>query len=393
MTNRDRFNKIADFLIQSLSVIVFILSVGILFVVMFITLPEDVKWQDMIKQPENYSLIAITIILNIQVKLLGSNLIKNKYQQSNEYQFAEKVDGKTTGDLLKHQSRYIRFNAERTIKNKTAAQYEYLSNYGYTNIEEVRADITKIKSTTRAYRAAKKKDKYAKETFELADLAKRYKLAIKVFKNYKKVKYVSTVIHRTFWNYITQSSFKKGQRVLESYKPAGKLGTIIQTILISLVTSVLAIQTFQFGYDPTKFPVFVAMMSTIGINFLMSIVFSLVRLKEIPAFVKNKFRELNDFRLTEGLSEATYLEEAAKELAQQIEAEIKAEKENARLKKERKAAKMTEDTKIALAKEQNRKIELEIRRLEAANRRSELEQTRQEAKAVSILANAYKKEK
>ena len=52
MTNRDRFSKLADLLIQSLSLIVFILSVGILFVVMFITLPEDVNWQDMLNQPE-----------------------------------------------------------------------------------------------------------------------------------------------------------------------------------------------------------------------------------------------------------------------------------------------------------------------------------------------------
>ena len=47
-------------------------------------------WQDMLNQPENYSLILITIILNIQIKLLGGSLVKNKYQQSNEYQFAEK---------------------------------------------------------------------------------------------------------------------------------------------------------------------------------------------------------------------------------------------------------------------------------------------------------------
>ena len=119
MTNRDRFSKIADFLIQSLSIIIFLVSVAILFVVMFISLPDDVNWQDMLKQPENYSLIIITTILNIQIKLLGGNLTKHKYQQSNEYQFAENVDGKTTGELLKVQSKFIEFNANRTLKKSS----------------------------------------------------------------------------------------------------------------------------------------------------------------------------------------------------------------------------------------------------------------------------------
>lgn len=391
MTNRDRFNKIADFLIQSISIIIFLLSIGILFVVMFITLPEDVDWRDMVKQPENYSIIIITIILNIQVKLLGNNLTKHKYHLSNEYQFAEKLDGKTTGELLKSQSKFIHFNATRTLRNRQAAQYEYLSGYGYNTIEEVRVDMTKIKSTKQAYKLAKKQNKYAKETFELADLYKRYKQAPKVIKKYKRVKYISTIIHPTFWNYITQSAFRKGQRVLESYRPAGKTGTIIQTILLSMVTAVLAIQTFQFGYDPTKFPVFMSMLGTITINFGLSIVFSLIKLKEIPAFVKNKFRELQEFRAEQGLPEATYLDDAAKELALQIVAEIQATKDRDRLKKERKAAKMTEDSKIALAKEANKKIELDIRKIEANNKREELKQLKQENKAVNILASTITK--
>lgn len=392
MTNRDRFNKITDFLIQSLSVIVFLLSIGILFVVMFVTLPEDVDWRDMIKQPENYSLIIITIILNIQVKFLGNSLVTHNYHQSNEYQFAEKLDGKTTSELLKNQSRFIQFNANRTIKNREAAQYEYLSNYGYQNIEQVRADVSAIKPTRRALRIARKANKYGRETFELADQYKKYKLAPKVLKKFKKVKYISTIIHPNFWNYITQSSFKKGKRILTSYKPAGRTGTVVQTILMSLVTSVLAIQTFKFGYDPTKFPVFIAMLSTIGVNFLVAIILSLVRLKEIPAFVKNKFRELNAFRVAEGLPEAPYLEEAAKDLANQIAEELKANKERARLKKERKAAKMTEDSKVTLAKEANKRIELEIRRQEAINKREELHLAKKENQAVKLMATAIKKE-
>jgi hypothetical protein len=393
MTNRDRFSKIADFLIQSLSIIIFVISVAVLFVVMFITLPDDVDWSDMIRQPENYSLIFITIILNIQVKLLGANLIKHNYQQSNEYQFAEKVDGKTTAELLKNQNKYIEFNAKRTLNNRTAAQQEYLSNYGYATLDAVRADMAKIKLTKQAYIASKKLNKYAKETFELQDQYKRYNLAPKILRNYKKIKYISTIIHRSFWSYITQSSFKKGQRVLESYKPAGKLGTVLQTILLSAVTSLLAIQTFQFGYDPAKFPVFIAMLGTIGINFLLAIVLTLIRVKEIPAFVKNKFRELTEFRQNQGLPEATYLEEAARELAQQIEAELRADKDRDRLKKERKAAKMTEDTKLALAKEANKRIELETRRLEASNKRTELEHIKRENKTVNILAANLTKEK
>lgn len=391
MTNRDRFSKIADFLIQSLSIIIFIISLLVLFVVMFITLPEDVDWRDMIKQPENYSLIVITIILNIQIKLLGGSLTKHKYQQSNEYQFAEKVDGKTTGELLKNQHKYIRFNAERTIRNKEAAQFEYLSDFGYKTIEEVRADNAKIRATYRGYKASKKQNKVAKETFELHDQYLKYKRTPKILKNYRKVKYVSTVIHRTFWNYITQSSFKKGKRLLESYKPAGKVGTIVQTILMSAITSVLAIQTFKFGYDPEKFPVFMAMLSTLGINFLTAIVLTLIKLKEIPAFVKNKFRELNEFRADQNLPEAPYLEEAAKELAAQIASELQEAKDRERLKKERKAAKMTEDTKIALAREANKKAELDIRRLEALNRKVELEQSRKEAKTLSTVVNAFAK--
>ena len=391
MTNRDRFSRIADFLIQSISIIIFLLSVGILFVVMFIKLPEDVSWQDMLKQPENYSLIIMTVILNIQVKLLGSNLSKHKYQLSNEYQFAEKVDGKTTGDLLKNQNKVIEFNAKRTINNRAAAQFEYLSDFGYSTIEQVRADISKIKPTKQEYKKTKKLHKYATITFELHDQYKQYQRAPKILRNYPKVKYISTVIDKTFWSYITQSSFKKGKRVLRSYQPAGKFGTIAQTILLALVTSILAIQTFKFGYDPEKFPVFVAMMLTIGVNFLTAIIMSLIKLKEIPAFVKNKFRELNEFRQSIGLPDAPYLDDAAKELADQIIAELHADKERARLKKERKATKMTEDTKIALAKEANKKVELDIRKIEANNKRIELEQSRKEAKALSILANGYKK--
>ena len=101
MTTRDRFNRIADFLIQSISIIIFIISIGILFVIMFIRLPDDVNWGDMIKQPENYSLMIMTVILNIQIKFIGGNLTTHKYRQSNEYQFAEKLDGKTTSELLK----------------------------------------------------------------------------------------------------------------------------------------------------------------------------------------------------------------------------------------------------------------------------------------------------
>lgn len=392
MTNRDRFSKMADLLIQSLSFIIFAASVGILFVVMFITLPEDVDWRDMIKQPENYSLILITIILNIQIKLIGGKLTKHKYQQSNEYQFAEKVDGKTTAELLKNQSLFIEFNAQRTIKNKKAAQKEYLSTHGYSKLEDVTADMALIKITSRAYRKARRENRYSKETFELQDKLKRYRQAPKVLAGYRKVKFISTVIHKTFWAYITQSTFKKGQRVLESYRPIGKLGTILQTILISVVTSLLAIQTFQFGYDPTKFPVFMAMLATIGINFMVAIIINLVNLKEIPPFVKNKFRELNEFREYQNLPEATYLEDAAKELAIQIESEIKAAKEAERVKRERKAAKMTEDSKCILAKEQTKRLELEIRKLEAQNKRTELEQTRQESKAVNILAATLKKE-
>lgn len=392
MTNRDRFSKLADLLIQSLSLIVFILSVGILFVVMFITLPEDVNWQDMLNQPENYSLILITIILNIQIKLLGGSLVKNKYQQSNEYQFAEKVDGKTTSELLKNQHKFIQFNALRTLNNRSAAQSEYLSKFGYTTIDQVREEITKIRFTKLEYQRAKKRSKYAKDTFELYDQYRRYKQAPKVLRDYPKVKYISTVIHKTFWNYISQSAYRKGQRVLESYKPAGKFGTIIQTVLMSLITSILAIQTFRFGYDPTKFPVFIAMLGTLGINFLTAIIINLVRLKEIPAFVKNKFRELNEFRQHAGMPEATYLDDAARELAQQIEAELKADKDRDRLKKERKAAKMTEDTKLALAKEANKKVELDIRRIEALNKKLELEQNKKEAKALNIVAGVLKKE-
>jgi len=392
MTNRDRFNRIADFLIQSLSIIIFFISVAILFVVMFITLPDDVSWQDMIRQPENYSLIFITIVLNIQIKLIGSSLVTNKYHQSNEYQFAEKVDGKTTAELLKNQNTFITFNANRTIKNRAAAQYEYLSDYGYTTIDQVRVDMTLIIPTKKAYKIAKKENKYAKETFELQDKYKKYSKAPKVLRNYKKVKYISTVIHKTFWNYITQSSFKNGQRVLTSYKPAGKTGTIIQTILFAAVTSILAIQSFKFGYDPEKFPVFIAMMGTISLNFLMAIVFTLILLKEIPAFVKNKFRELNEFRNNQGQPDATYLDDAAKELALQIQAEIAADKDRARIKKERKSAKMTEDTKLALAKEATKKLELEIRRIEAVNKRTELEQIKRDNKTVNILAATMKKE-
>lgn len=392
MTNRDRFSRIADFLVQSISFVVFILSVAILFVVMFITLPEDVDWRDMIKQPENYSLILITIILNIQVKLLGGTLTKHKYKLSNEYQFAEKVDGKTTADLLRHQNQFIRFNATRTSDNRKAAQFEYLSDFGYSTIDEVRADMAKIKTTRREYRRSKKRDKYAIETFELHDKYKHYKKTPRILRRYRKVKYVKTIIHRTFWSYITQSSSKKGQRILTSYKPASKLGTILQTVLFSLVSAVLAIQSFKFGYDPSKFPVFIAMLGTIGVNFLLAIVTTLVQMKDIPAFVKNKFRELNEFREKQGLPEATYLEEAARELATQIEEELKADKERARLKKERKAAKMTEDSKIALARESNKKAELDLRKLEAINRRTELNQTKQENKAVNILAATLKKE-
>jgi hypothetical protein len=393
MTNRDRFSRIADFLIQSLSIIVFFISVAILFVVMFITLPEDVDWSSMIKQPQNYSLIIITIILNVQIKLLGANLVKHKYQLSNEYQFAEKVDGKTTAELLKNQHKFIAFNAKRTLANREAAQYEYLSKYGYSTINQVREDIAKIKVTKQSYLSSKKQDKYAKETFELHDLYKRYRLAPRILKRYYKVKYISTIIHKSFWSYISQSSSKKGQRVLESYKPAGRLGTILQTILISVITSVLAIQTFRFGYDPSKFPVFIAMLGTIGINFLVAIVLTLTRLKEIPAFVKNKFRELTEFRETQGLSEATYLEDAAKELAAQILTELKEDQERARLRKERKANKMTEDTKLALAKETTKKLELEIRKLEANNKRTELDQIKRENKTVDILAANLMKEK
>jgi len=384
MTTRDRFNKIADFLIQSLSLIIFIVSVGILFVVMFITLPEDVDWRDMIKQPENYSLIIITIVLNIQIKLLGGNLTKSKYHQSNEYQFAENVDGKTTGELLKNQSKFIEFNARRTVKNKEAARYEYLSDHGYKTIDQVRDDIANIKYTRRAYKQSKKADKYSKYTFELHDQLTQYKKAPKVLKGYFKVKYTSTVIHRTFWNYITQSTFKKGKRVLESYRPAGKAGTIFQTILMSGITSILAIQTFKFGYDPSKFPVFMAMLGTIAVNFLTAIILTLIKLKEIPAFVKNKFRELNEFRQEQGLSDATFLDEAAKDLAKQIAEEIQAGKDRDRLKKERKAAKMTEDTKLALAKEANKKVELETRRLEALNKKLELELTKKEARITTL---------
>jgi len=393
MTNRDRFSRIADFLIQSLSIIVFFISVAILFVVMFITLPEDVDWSSMIKQPQNYSLIIITIILNIQIKLLGANLVKHKYQLSNEYQFAEKVDGKTTAELLKNQHKFIAFNAKRTLANREAAQYEYLSKYGYSTINQVREDIAKIKVTKQSYLSSKKQDKYAKETFELHDLYKRYRLAPKILRNYYKVKYISTIIHKSFWNYISQSSSRKGQRVLESYKPAGRLGTILQTILISVITSILAIQTFRFGYDSSKFPVFIAMLGTIGINFLVAIVLTLTRLKEIPAFVKNKFRELTEFREANSLPEATYLEDAAKELAAQILTELKEDQERARLRKERKANKMTEDTKLALAKETTKKLELEIRKLEATNKRAELDQIKRENNTVSILAANLVKEK
>ena len=392
MTNRDRFSKLADFLIQSLSIIVFIISVAVLFVVMFITLPEDVNWQDMLKQPENYSLIFITIILNIQVKLLGGNLVKHKYQLSNEYQFAEKVDGKTTADLLKNQHQFISFNATRTLNNRVAAQSAYLRDYGYNTLDEVRDDITKIRSTKKAYIVSKKQNKYATETFKLHDKYKRYTKAPAILKKYKKVKYITTIIHASFWCYINQSSFKKGRRVLESYKPASKVGPIVQTILISAITSLLAIQSFKFGYDPTKFPVFIAMLSTIGINFLTAIILNLVKLKEIPAFVKNKFRELAEFRQFTGLPEATYLEEAAKELSEQIMAELREVKDRQIRNKERKAAKMTEDTKLALAKEQTKKLELEIRRIEAVNKRTELEQIKRDNKTVNILAATMKKE-
>lgn len=391
MTNRDRFNKIANFLVQSISTIIFLMSLAILFVVMFITLPDDVSWQDMIKQPENYSLLIVTIILNVQVKLLGGSLVKNKYVQSNEYIFADHVDGKTTGELLKYQHEFIKFNATRTLNNKKAAQFQFLSNYGYSNLEEVRADINKIKSYKTQYTRAKKQSKTSQETYEVLELYKRCKQAPKIFKRARKVKYISTIIHKSFWNYISQSSSRRGHRVLESYKPSGKFGTILQTILFAIVTSILAIQSFRFGYDPSKLPVFIAMLSTIGTNFLTAIILTLMKLKEIPAYVKNKFRELNEFRQYRGLPEATYLDEAAKELAKQIEAEIQDSKERAKLKKERKAAKMTEDSKIALAKEANRKVELEIRKAEAINRRMELEQNKKEAKAMNVLANAIKK--
>lgn len=392
MTTRDRFNRIADFLIQSISILIFIISIGVLFVIMFIRLPDDVDWRDMIKQPENYSLMLMTIILNIQIKFIGGNLTTHKYRQSNEYQFAEKVDGKTTGELLKNQSQFISFNARRTLRNREAAQLEYLSDFGYTSIDQVRADITKIKSTKRSYRRAKREDKYSKIKFELHDQYKQYKKAPKVLKGYFKVKYISTIISRSFWSYINQSTFKRGKRVLESYRPAGKLGTILQTTLTAIITAVLAIQTFQFGYDPTKFPVFMALLGTLGINFLTAIITKLVQLKEIPAFVKNKFRELNEFRQEVGLPEAPYLDDAAKELALQIAEEIQAVKDRDRLKKERKAAKMTEDTKLGLAKEATKKAELDIRRLEAQNKRAELDQARKEAKAMNALATAMKKE-
>ena len=92
------------------------------------------------------------------------------------------------------------------------------------------------------------------------------------------------------------------------------------------------------------------------------------------------------------MPEATYLDDAARELAQQIEAELKADKDRDRLKKERKAAKMTEDTKLALAKEANKKVELDIRRIEALNKKLELEQNKKEAKALNIVAGVLKKE-
>jgi hypothetical protein len=155
----------------------------------------------------------------------------------------------------------------------------------------------------------------------------------------------------------------------------------------------LAIQTFQFGYDPSKFPVFIAMLGTIGINFLVAIIGALIKLKEIPAFVKNKFRELNEFREASGLPEAPYLEDAAKELTLQINAELKAQQDQARFKKERKAAKMTEDTKLALARESTKKQELELRKIEAMNKREELAQSRKENKTVKILAANLAKEK
>ena len=385
MTNRDRFSRFANFIVQSLGLIIFVMSIAILFVVMFITLPDDVEWTDMIKQPENYALIIVTISLNIQSKLLGSSLIKSKYYQSNEYQFSEKLDGKTTGDLLKNQHQFIRFNATRTINNREAAQFEYLSGFGYKSIDELRAAANAIKPTYQQYKLSRRKNKYAKETYELHDLYKRYKKAPRILRHYKHVKYTSTVIHKTFWNYITQSTFRKGRRVLESYRPTNKLSTVFQTVLMSLVTSILAIQSFKFGYDPSKLPVFVAMLSTIGTNFLTSIILTLLKLKEIPAFVKNKFRELNEFRAASNLPEATYLEETAKELTQQILEEREAEKERERLKREQKAAKMTEDTKIALAKEANRKAELELRRIEAINKRTELELARKENKAFKLV--------
>ena len=202
---------------------------------------------------------------------------------------------------------------------------------------------------------SKKADKYAETTFTLLDQYKSYKQAPKILRRYKKVKYISTVLHRSFWSYITQSSFKRGKRVLSSYRAPNKIGTILQTILMAVITSILAIQSFKFGYDPAKFPVFIAMLGTIGMNFLTAIVLTLIKLKEIPAFVKNKFRELNEYRQELNLPEASYLQDAAKELTTQIEAELLAERDRHRRKKERKAAKMTEDTKLALAKESTKK--------------------------------------
>ncbi len=384
MTNRDRFSQIVNFLVNSLSIIVFIISIAIIFVIMFITLPDDVSIEDMIKQPENYTLIAMTVILNIQVKLLGSTITKNKYTQSNEYIFAEKVDGKTTGELLTNQNKFITFNANRTLSNREAARYEYLTDHGYTTIDEVRLAITQITPTKHEYLLNKKLDKWSKLTFELRDKYARYKKAPKVLKGYFKVKYVKTIIHPSFWNYISQSSFKKGKRVLESYKPANKIWTILQTILMSAITATLSIQTFDFAYDDTKLPVFIAMMSTLGINFFISIITNLVKLREIPAFVKTKFRELNAFRRSLNLADANYLEVAGLELTEQVMAERKAVQERARIKKEAKTAKMTEDTKIALAKESNRKVELEIRKLEAQNKKAELDNLRRENKAIDL---------
>ena len=87
----------------------------------------------------------------------------------------KKVDGKTTSELLKNQHKFIQFNALRTLNNRSAAQSEYLSKFGYTTIDQVREEITKIRFTKLEYQRAKKRSKYAKDTFELYDQYRRYK--------------------------------------------------------------------------------------------------------------------------------------------------------------------------------------------------------------------------